>query len=147
MMERSERRRRPPADAELKKDLRLQEGIFLVTFALMLLLLISLYTAISPILSAVVAVALLLSTLTAYVKWKDFLRLRDRGQRTWCVIVSLYASLLLTLICAYFYMLREPLTMEYAVAFLFGFLFFTFMAYRSLSPHMVIGNIRRRPGR
>lgn len=136
--------RRLQEDAENKKDLQLQKNIFLGTFALMIIFLVSLYLQISLAFSGVVAAVLLISTVVIYVKYKDFYALRDRGQRTWCVTISMYASLLLTLGCAYYFTQDAPLTEDYALVFLFGFMFFTYMAYRTLSPTMVVGNKRWR---
>ena len=85
-----------------------------------------------------------MSTIALYVKYREFYAVRDRGQRTWCSVLSMYASLLLTLGCAYYYSQHEKLTDEYALVFLFGFLFFTYMAYRTLSRSMVVGNKRVR---
>ena len=120
--------RRQQAVDDPKEELRLQEYIFLWTFLLMVLLLVSLYLQINPIVPAAAGVVLVVSTIALYVKYREFYAVRDRGQRTWCSVLSMYASLLLTLGCAY----------------LFGFLFFTYMAYRTLSRSMVVGNKRVR---
>ncbi|MCH4179044.1 MAG: hypothetical protein LKF47_04150 [Megasphaera sp.] len=130
--------------AEEKKDLRRQECIFLGTFMLMIVLLVSLYIRINLILSGGIAAILVISTVVLYIKYKAFYKLRDRGQRTWCVIVSMYSSLILTLGCAYYFMLDATLTEEYALVFLFGYMFFVYMVYRTLSPTMVVGNKRQR---
>lgn len=127
-----------------QEELRLQEYIFLWTFALMIALLVSLYLSISLVLSGVIAALLLVSTGGLYKKYRDFYKYRDRGQRTWCSILSMYGSLVLTVACASYYAQTEPLDDEYALVFLFGFMFFTFMAYRALSPSIVVGNRRMR---
>lgn len=136
--------RRQQAVDDPKEELRLQEYIFLWTFLLMVLLLVSLYLQINPIVPAAAGVVLVVSTIALYVKYREFYAVRDRGQRTWCSVLSMYASLLLTLGCAYYYSHHEKLTDEYALVFLFGFLFFTYMAYRTLSRSMVVGNKRVR---
>mgnify|MGYP001179373285 FL=1 len=136
--------RRQQAVDDPKEELRLQEYIFLWTFLLMVLLLVSLYLQINPIVPAAAGVVLVVSTIALYVKYREFYAVRDRGQRTWCSVLSMYASLLLTLGCAYYYSQHERLTDEYALVFLFGFLFFTYMAYRTLSRSMVVGNKRVR---
>ena len=110
----------------------------------MVLLLVSLYLQINPIVPAAASVVLVVSTIALYVKYREFYAVRDRGQRTWCSVLSMYTSLLLTLGCAYYYSQHERLTDEYALVFLFGFLFFTYMAYRTLSRSMVVGNKRVR---
>lgn len=133
-----------PDATEIKSELRRQEYIFLWTFALMITLLVSLYVQINPIISGAIAAVLVISTIALYIKFKDFYTLRDRGQRTWCVTVSMYASLILTIGCAYYFTLDAPLTEDYALIFLFGFMFFVYMVYRTLSPTMVIGNKRQR---
>lgn len=138
------RNRHLQEDTENMQDLRLQKNIFLGTFTLMIIFLISLYLQISLAFSGIVAAVLLISTGIMYVKYKDFYTLRDRGQRTWCVTISMYASLLLTLGCVYYFTQDAPLTDDYALVFLFGFMFFTYMVYRTLSPTMVVGNKRRR---
>ncbi len=139
-----QRNRHLQEDQENMRDLRLQKNIFLGTFTLMVVFLVSLYLQISLVFSGIVAAVLLISTGIMYVKYKDFYTLRDRGQRTWCVTISMYASLLLTLGCAYYFTQDAPLTEDYALVFLFGFMFFTYMAYRTLSPTMVVGNKRQR---
>lgn len=143
MASKREKLRQHAAD-DPKEELRLQEYIFLWTFLLMIVFLVSLYLQISTILSAAAAAVLIISTGILYMKYREFYAVRDRGQRTWCSVLSMYASLLLTLGCAYYYSLSEPLTDEYALVFLFGFMFFTYMAYRTLSRTMVVGNKRVR---
>lgn len=143
MTSKREKLRQHAAD-DPKEELRLQEYIFLWTFLLMIVFLVSLYLQISTILSAAAAAVLIISTGILYMKYREFYAVRDRGQRTWCSVLSMYASLLLTLGCAYYYSLSEPLTDEYALVFLFGFMFFTYMAYRTLSRTMVVGNKRVR---
>lgn len=139
-----ERKRRDVFAEEDKRDLNRQKFIFLWTMLLMVIILVSLYLNMSIYLSGAVAAVLVLSTIGLYIKFKDFYSMRDRGQRTACSIMSMYASLILTLICAYYYIKDEPLTQEYALVFLFGFFFFTFMVYRSASRYMVVGNKRQR---
>ena len=117
------RNRHLQEEQENRTDLRLQKNIFLGTFTLMIVLLVSLYLQISVIFSGIVAAVLLISTGIMYVKYKDFYTLRDRGQRTWCVTISMYASLLLTLGCACYFSQDAPLTEDYALVFLFGFMF------------------------
>lgn len=134
----------PVSPDDSKEELRRQEYIFLWTFLLMVLLLVSLYVSVSAVFSAAVAAVLVVSTGGLYVKYKDFYRLRDRGQRTWCAVISMYCSLVLTTGCAYYYSQKQPLSDEYALVFLFGFMFFTYMAYRALSSSMVVGNKRVR---
>lgn len=143
MAPKREARRQQPMD-DPKEELRLQEYIFLWTFLLMIIFLTSLYLQVSLIVSAAVAVILIASTGILRAKYGEFYKVRDRGQRTWCAIISMYASLVLTLGCAYYYSLSDPLTDEYALVFLFGFLFFTYMVYRTLSRTMVVGNKRVR---
>ena len=138
------RNRHLQEDTENKKDLKLQKNIFLGTFTLMIIFLVSLYLQIGLIFSGIVAAILLISTGILYIKYKDFYTLRDRGQRTWCVTVAMYASFILTLGCVYYFTQDAPLTDDYALVFLFGFMFFTYMVYRTLSPTMVVGNKRRR---
>lgn len=138
----SVRQRRPRVDDDTR-DLRLQEKIFLVTFALMVLFLVTLYVLPLPV-PIVLAVALVASTVYFHRRHADFYKFRDRGQRTWCVTVSLYISLVLTLLCAYYFSQDGHLTWDYALVFLFGFMFFTYMVYRTLSPSMVVGNKRQR---
>lgn len=124
-------------------DLRLQEKIFLITFALMIIFLVSLYMLPLTI-SGIIALILLSSTVYFYKKHKDFYSLRDRGQRTWCITISMYISLILTLLCACYFAKDDVLAWDYALVFLFGFMFFTYMVYRTLSPSMVVGNKRQR---
>ena len=112
------RNRHLQEEQENRTDLRLQKNIFLGTFTLMIVLLVSLYLQISVIFSGIVAAVLLISTGIMYVKYKDFYTLRDRGQRTWCVTISMYASLLLTLGCACYFSQDAPLTEDYALVFL-----------------------------
>lgn len=131
-------------EEEDKQDIRRQEGIFLCTLFLMVLLLVSLYFQLSFPAIAIVTAALILSTIGFYIHFKDFFSMRDRGQRTVSVLISMYGSLILTLICAWYYVQDEPLTLDYALVFLFGFFFFTFMVYRSISRYFVVGNKRQR---
>lgn len=138
------RNRHSQEATENAHDLRLQKNFFLGKFTLMIVFLVSLYLQISLVFSGVVAAILLISTLVMYMKYKDFYTLRDRGQRTWCVTISMYASLILTLGCVYYFTQDAPLTDDYALVFLFGFMFFTYMVYRTLSPTMVVGNKRHR---
>lgn len=104
--------RRQQAADDPKEELRLQEYIFLWTFLLMVLLLVSLYLQINPIVPAAAGVVLVVSTIALYIKYREFYAVRDRGQRTWCSVLSMYASLLLTLGCAYYYSQHETLTDE-----------------------------------
>ena len=131
-------------EEEDKQDIRRQEGIFLCTLFLMVLLLVSLYFQLSVLAIGIVTAALILSTIGFYIHYKEFLSMRDRGQRTVSVLISMYGSLILTLICAWYYVQDEPLTLDYALVFLFGFFFFTFMVYRSISRYLVVGNKRQR---
>jgi len=111
---------------------------------LMVILLIALYLQMDMILIGGITTILILSTLGLYIKFRNFYSMRDRGQRTACITISMYASLILTLVCAYYYVQDEPLTQEYALVFLFGFFFFTYMVYKSVSRYMVVGNKRQR---
>lgn len=138
------RRNRPAVPDDSSRDLKRQEGIFLSTFALMVLFLVSLYLPLPVAVPIVLAAVLVAWTVAMYVKFHDFYKMRDRGQRTWCVTISMYASLILTLACAWYFTKDAPLTDEYALVFLFGFMFFTYMVYRTLSPTMVVGNRRVR---
>ncbi len=131
-------------EEEDKQDIRRQEGIFLCTLFLMVLLLVSLYFQLSVLAIGIVTAALILSTIGFYIHYKEFFSMRDRGQRTVSVLISMYGSLILTLICAWYYVQDEPLTLDYAMVFLFGFFFFTFMVYRSISRYLVVGNKRQR---
>ena len=130
--------------ADDQEDLKLQSRIFLITFVLMVLFLITLYVPVPIFLPIIIAIILLGCTIFCRQKYKDFYRFRDRGQRTWCVTISMYISLILTILCAYYFAKDGSLTMDYALVFLFGFMFFTFMVYRTLSPSMVVGNLRQR---
>lgn len=131
-------------EEEDKQDIRRQEGIFLCTLFLMVLLLVSLYFQLSVLAIGIVTATLILSTIGFYIHYKEFFSMRDRGQRTVSVLISMYGSLILTLICAWYYVQDEPLTLDYALVFLFGFFFFTFMVYRSISRYLVVGNKRQR---
>ena len=131
-------------EEEDKQDIRRQESIFLCTLFLMVLLLVSLYFQLSVLAIGIVTAALILSTIGFYIHYKEFFSMRDRGQRTVSVLISMYGSLILTLICAWYYVQDEPLTLDYALVFLFGFFFFTFMVYRSISRYLVVGNKRQR---
>lgn len=91
------------------------------TFILMVLLLLSLYLSISTVAIVLIVAALLASTIGYYIHFKEFFSMRDRGQRTLSVLLSLYGSLILTLLCAYYYTQDEPLSLDYALVFLFGF--------------------------
>ncbi len=142
-MSSSRQKNRQPHDDE-PREIRRQSAIFLGTLALMLVFLISLYVSVRPVFSAGLAIILLVSTIGLYIKYRTFYALRDRGQRTWCAVISLYVSLVCTVACAYYYSLNESLTNEYALVFLFGFLFFTYMIYCTLSRTMVVGNKRIR---
>lgn len=137
-------RNRPAVSDDSSRDLKRQEGIFLSTFALMILFLVSLYLSLPAAVPIVLAVVLAAWTVAMYIKFHEFYKMRDRGQRTWCVTISMYASLILTLACAWYFTQDAPLTDEYALVFLFGFMFFTYMVYRTLSPTMVVGNRRIR---
>lgn len=137
-------RNRPAVSDDSSRDLKRQEGIFLSTFALMILFLVSLYLSLPAAVPIVLAVVLVAWTIAMYIKFHEFYKMRDRGQRTWCVTISMYASLILTLACAWYFTQDAPLTDEYALVFLFGFMFFTYMVYRTLSPTMVVGNRRIR---
>lgn len=137
-------RNRPAVSDDSSRDLKRQEGIFLSTFALMILFLVSLYLSLPAAVPIVLAVVLVAWTVAMYIKFHEFYKMRDRGQRTWCVTISMYASLILTLACAWYFTQDAPLTDEYALVFLFGFMFFTYMVYRTLSPTMVVGNRRIR---
>ena len=131
-------------EEEDKQDIRRQEGIFLCTLFLMVLLLVSLYFQLSVLAIAIVTAALIFSTIGFYIHFKDFFSMRDRGQRTVSVLISMYGSLILTLICAWYYVQDEPLTLDYALVFLFGFFFFTFMVCRSISRYLFVCNKRQR---
>lgn len=98
------RRNRPAVPDDSSRDLKRQEGIFLSTFALMVLFLVSLYLPLPVAVPIVLAVVLV----------------------------------------AWYFTKDAPLTDEYALVFLFGFMFFTYMVYRTLSPTMVVGNRRIR---
>lgn len=137
------RNRRTAAEEEESQDLKRQERIFLLTFGLMIILLVSLYLGLYPI-STIAAVVLVASTIGFYIKHKEFYKMRDRGQRTWCVTISMYLSLIVTIGCAWYFTKDAPMTMDYALVFLFGYMFFVYMVYRTLSPTMVVGNKRRR---
>lgn len=138
---RNRQRRRMDEETE-KKEIRTQEMVFLSTFILMVLLLLSLYLSFSTVAIALIVVALLASTIGYYIHFKEFFSLRDRGQRTLSILISLYGSLILTLLCAYYYTQDEALSLDYALVFLFGFFFFTFMVYRSIARYIVVGNKR-----
>ena len=141
------RRRRAEREAlidEDKADLQKQIGIFLWTMTWMVILMVGLYMGLNhtAIISSVVI--LLVSTIGLYIKFKDFYEYRDRGQRTLCVVISMYCSLALTLVCVYYYVKDEPLTQDYALVFLFGWFFFMYMLYKSFARYMVVGNKRQR---
>lgn len=138
---RNRERRRIEEETE-KKEIHTQELIFMSTFILIVLLLLSLYLSISTVAIVLIVAALLASTIGYYIHFKEFFSMRDRGQRTLSVLLSLYGSLILTLLCAYYYTQDEPLSLDYALVFLFGFFFFTFMVYRSISRYIVVGNKR-----
>ena len=76
------RRNRPAVPDDSSRDLKRQEGIFLSTFALMLLVLVSSYLPLPLIVPIVLAVVLVTWTIAMYVKFHDFYKMRDRGQRT-----------------------------------------------------------------
>ena len=137
-------RNRQPALDEATIDLRLQEKIFLVTFIFMVLFLSSLYASTTYIIPAILFGCLTGTTTYFYRAYKDFYKLRDRGQRTWCVTISMYISLVLTILCAWYFSKDGLLTWDYALVFLFVVMFFTYMVYRTLSPSMVVGNKRQR---
>lgn len=143
-MARRRDRKRQSYDAEDKADIRRQEGIFLCTFGLMTLLLVSLYFQLNILAIGIVTAALIVSTIVFSIRYKEFFSMRDRGQRTVSILISMYGSLILTLVCAWYYTQDEPLTVDYALVFLFGFFFFTFMVYRSISRYFVVGNKRQR---
>ena len=144
MIKERNRKRHDPFAEEDNLDLKRQKFIFLWTMMLMVILLIALYLQMDMILIGGITTILILSTLGLYIKFRNFYSMRDRGQRTACITISMYASLILTLICAYYYVQDEPLTQEYALVFLFGFFFFTYMVYKSASRYMVVGNKRQR---
>ena len=77
------RRNRPAVPDDSSRDLKRQEGIFLSTFALMVLFLVSLYLPLPVAVPIVLAVVLVAWTVAMYVKFHDFYKMRDRGQRTW----------------------------------------------------------------
>lgn len=143
-MVKSRSRRHAAGIDENALDLRLQKKIFLCTFSCMVLFLVSLYLAPTVIIPAILGVILLTTTGYFYYKHKDFYKLRDRGQRTWCVTIAMYISIIVTIACAYYFAKDGTLTLDYALVFLFGFMFFTYMIYRTLSPSMVVGNKRQR---
>jgi hypothetical protein len=144
MIKERNRKRHDPFAEEDNLDLKRQKFIFLWTMMLMVILLIALYLQMDMILITGITTILILSTIGLYIKFRNFYSMRDRGQRTACITISMYASLILTLICAYYYVQDEPLTQEYALVFLFGFFFFTYMVYKSASRYMVVGNKRQR---
>lgn len=137
-------RHRQSVVADDQEDLKLQSRIFLLLFTLMILFLVTLYVSVPLFVPIIVALVLIGVTLFFRKKYKDFYTFRDRGQRTWCVTISMYVSLVLTILCAYYFAKDGALTLDYALVFLFGFMFFTYMVYRTLSPSMVVGNIRQR---
>ena len=110
-------RHRTPLDyeAEDKQDIRRQEFIFLSTFFLMVLLMVSLYFQLSLLAIGAVVVALLASTVGFCIHYRTFFSMRDRGQRTESVLISLYGSLILTLICAYYYTQDQPLSLDFSL--------------------------------
>ena len=65
-------------EEEDKQDIRRQEGIFLCTLFLMVLLLVSLYFQLSVLAIAIVTAALIFSTIGFYIHFKDFFSMRDR---------------------------------------------------------------------
>ncbi len=144
MVKERNRKRHNPFAEEEKIDLTRQKFIFLWTMMLMVILLVSFYLQMDMVFIAGITTILILSTIGLYIKFRNFYRMRDRGQRTACITISMYASLILTLVCAYYYVQDEPLTQEYALVFLFGFFFFTYMVYKSASRYMVVGNKRQR---
>ena len=123
-----------------KQDLHLQIGIFLWTLILALLLLCEFFFSLPLYGMVATAFILIISSLFFKVKYKDFYTYRDRGQRTQCAVIALYISLLFTGTCLYLYSRSTELTWDYGLVFLFGFLFFTNMAYQTLSRTMVVGN-------
>ena len=125
-----------------KQDLHLQIGIFLWTLILALLLLCEFFFSLPLYGMVATAFILIISSLFFKVKYKDFYTYRDRGQRTQCAVIALYISLLFTGTCLYLYSRSTELTWDYGLVFLFGFLFFTNMAYQTLSRTMVVGNKR-----
>lgn len=144
-MSKDRRRRNYYDEAEEDKcDVRRQSAITLWTMLWSVLLLVSVYFQLSIVIIATAALILIASTGLLYVKYKDFYHDRDRGQRTLCMTISLYASLLLTLGCAYYYLQDSPMEPDIAAVFLFGFFFFAYTVYRSASRTMVVGNKRRR---
>ena len=66
------RRNRPAVPDDSSRDLKRQEGIFLSTFALMLLVLVSSYLPLPLIVPIVLAVVLVTWTIAMYVKFHDF---------------------------------------------------------------------------
>lgn len=141
-MSRHRQRHRDYDISNPQRDLHLQIGIFLWTLLLMIILLTGFFFQTPVTVSATVGGVLVFSTIVLYIKFKRFYTLRDRGQRTWCAVIALYISFILTSGCLYVYGQTEVLTWDYGLVFLFGFLFFTDMAYKSLSRTMVVGNKR-----
>lgn len=141
------RRRRAEREAlmdEDKSDLQKQVGISVWVMIWMVVVMVALYLQLGTVAIASSAAILVISTIVLYIKFKDFYDLRDRGQRTLCVIIAMYGSLILTLICAYYYVQDEVLTLDFAAVFLFGWFFFTFTVYKTAAPYMVVGNKRQR---
>ena len=141
------KRRRAAREAQVdedKNDLRRQVGISLWVMVWMIIVMVSFYLELGAVAFGSSAAILVVSTIGLYIKYRQFYDLRDRGQRTLCVTYAMYASLILTLICAYYYTQEEVLTPDYAAVFLFGWFFFTFTLYRTMARYMVVGNKRAR---
>jgi uncharacterized membrane protein YecN with MAPEG domain len=133
--------------AEDKKDTQRQSTITLWIMVLLVALMVALYFQAGPVITAIIGFLLSFSTVALHFKYKEFYRTKDRGQRTRCMIISMYVSCILTVACAYYYTLDTELTFDFAAIFLFGFFFFAFTVYRSLSRSMVVGDIQQGPRR
>lgn len=106
-MSRHRQRHRDYDISDPQRDLHLQIGIFLWTLLLMIILLTGFFFQTPVTVSATVGGVLVFSTIALYIKFKCFYTLRDRGQRTWCAVIALYISFILTSGCLYVYGKRK----------------------------------------
>jgi len=123
------------------QDLKKQIFISLWIFCNIIALLIGLYFQISIFLISGISILLISSLLFLGHNYRDFFRYRDRGQRTYCLLVSMSISVIVTLGCAWYFIEKYTMDTEWGLLFIFGFLFFAFTLFNSLSATMVKGNI------
>lgn len=123
------------------RDLKKQIFISLWVFCNILALLIGLYFQISTPLLSGIAILLIAALIFLRYHYSNFFQYRDRGQRTYCLLISMVISLIVTLGCVWYFIKKYVMDPEWGLLFVFGFIFFAFTLFNSLRTTMVKGNI------